>query len=146
VFPAPLSKGKAPTSKFDLTKTTERIRGRTGIKDLTAHDLRRTAASRMTGMGIPRLTVSKILNHVEPGVTAVYDRHSYDREKREALGETRSTGAVGAPLACHCLGTAGSRRRGNRTMTPADIGSGARYTLAAFPRSQKTRSPAAAER
>jgi hypothetical protein len=39
----------------------------------------------MTGMGIPRLTVSKILNHVEPGVTAVYDRHGYDREKREAL-------------------------------------------------------------
>jgi hypothetical protein len=39
----------------------------------------------MTGMGIPRLTVSKILNHVELGVTAVYDRHSYDREKREAL-------------------------------------------------------------
>ena len=84
MFPAP-SKGKAPTSKFDLTKTTERIRGRTGIKDLAAHDLRRTAASRMTGMGIPRLTVTKILNHVEPGVTAVYDRHSYDREKREAL-------------------------------------------------------------
>ena len=39
----------------------------------------------MTGMGIPRLTVQKILNHVEPGVTAVYDRHSYDKEKREAL-------------------------------------------------------------
>jgi hypothetical protein len=38
-----------------------------------------------TGMGIPRLTVSKILNHVEPGVTAVYDRYSYDKEKREAL-------------------------------------------------------------
>jgi hypothetical protein len=29
--------------------------------------------------------VGKILNHIEPGVTAVYDRHSYDREKREAL-------------------------------------------------------------
>jgi hypothetical protein len=26
-----------------------------------------------------------MLNHVEPGVTAVYDRHSYDKEKREAL-------------------------------------------------------------
>ncbi len=49
------------------------------------HDLRRTAASHMTGMGIPRLVVSKILNHVERGVTAVYDRHSYDREKRQAL-------------------------------------------------------------
>ncbi len=29
--------------------------------------------------------MSKILNHAEPGVTAVYDRHSYDREKRVAL-------------------------------------------------------------
>ena len=27
----------------------------------------------------------KILNHVEPGVTKVYDRHSYDAEKRQAL-------------------------------------------------------------
>ena len=39
----------------------------------------------MTSMGIPRLTVGKILNHAESGVTAVYDRHSYDREKKEAL-------------------------------------------------------------
>ena len=68
-----------------MQKAVERIRERAGIKDFTAHDLRRTAASLMTGMGIPRLTVSKILNHVEPGVTAVYDRHSYDKEKREAL-------------------------------------------------------------
>jgi hypothetical protein len=36
-------------------------------------------------MGIPRLTVSKILNHVESGITAVYDRHSYDKEKQKAL-------------------------------------------------------------
>ena len=41
----------------------------------------------MTGMGIPRLTVGKILNHAEPGVTAVYDRHSYDKEKRDALDQ-----------------------------------------------------------
>ncbi len=39
----------------------------------------------MTGMGIPRLTVSKLLNHVETGVTAIYDRYSYDPEKRRAL-------------------------------------------------------------
>ena len=39
----------------------------------------------MTAMGIPRLTVGKILNHSDSGVTAVYDRHSYDREKRDAL-------------------------------------------------------------
>ena len=40
----------------------------------------------MTGdLGISRLTVSKILNHVESGVTSVYDRHSYDGEKKQAL-------------------------------------------------------------
>ena len=39
----------------------------------------------MAGMGVPRLVVGKILNHVEPGVTSVYDRYSCDKEKREAL-------------------------------------------------------------
>jgi hypothetical protein len=39
----------------------------------------------MVGGGVPRLVVSKNLNHVETGVTAVYDRHSYDPEKRAAL-------------------------------------------------------------
>jgi integrase len=53
--------------------------------DFSAHDLRRTVASHMTGMGIARLTVSKVLNHAESSVTSVYDRHSYDLEKREAL-------------------------------------------------------------
>ncbi|MBF0461552.1 MAG: tyrosine-type recombinase/integrase [Magnetococcales bacterium] len=56
-----------------------------GIEDFHPHDLRRTAASLMTGSGTPRLTVSKILNHKEAGVTSIYDRHSYDREKRQAL-------------------------------------------------------------
>ena len=56
-----------------------------GINHFTPHDLRRTAASMMTGAGTPRLTVAKILNHVESGVTAIYDRHSYDNEKRQAL-------------------------------------------------------------
>jgi hypothetical protein len=39
----------------------------------------------MTSMGVSRLVVAKILNHVESGVTATYDRHSYDGEKRWAL-------------------------------------------------------------
>ena len=56
-----------------------------GVADFRGHDLRRTAASRMASGGVPRLTISKILNHVESGVTAVYDRHSYDAEKQTAL-------------------------------------------------------------
>jgi integrase len=55
------------------------------VGDFRGHDLRRTAASIMASGGIPRLVIGKILNHVEPGITAVYDRHSYDAEKRKAL-------------------------------------------------------------
>ena len=56
------------------------------VDDFRGHDLRRTAASIMASGGIPRLTISKILNHVERSITAVYDRHSYDPEKAAALG------------------------------------------------------------
>ena len=55
------------------------------IKHFTPHDLRRTAASLMTSLGISRLVVSKLLNHVENSVTAIYDRHSYDKEKKRAM-------------------------------------------------------------
>ena len=67
-----------------IHKANTRIRRRSGVS-FVPHDLRRTAASHMTGMGIGRLVVSKLLNHVESGVTSVYDRHSYDAEKRAAL-------------------------------------------------------------
>ena len=36
-------------------------------------------------MGVSRVLVGHILNHAERGVTAVYDRYSYDAEKRAAL-------------------------------------------------------------
>jgi len=55
------------------------------VKDVHPHDLRRTAATFMTSLGIPRLVVAKVLNHAETSVTAVYDRHGYDAEKRYAL-------------------------------------------------------------
>lgn len=66
----------------------------------------------MTGMGISRLAVKKILNHAERDVTAVYDRHSYDpektnrarslgpavggdRERENEAGDRRGNGAAG---------------------------------------------------
>ena len=58
---------------------------RLGLNDFRGHDLRRTAASRIASAGYPRLVIGKVLNHAEPGVTAVYDRHTYDAEKRQAL-------------------------------------------------------------
>ena len=55
--------------------------------DFRGHDLRRTAATRMAAAGVPRDHIAKVLNHVEGGAraTRVYDRHSYDTEKRMAL-------------------------------------------------------------
>ncbi len=56
-----------------------------GVEKFTSHDLRRTAATHMTRLKVPRLVVQKILNHKEQGVTARYDQHTYDDEKTEAL-------------------------------------------------------------
>lgn len=89
VFPSPARKGRHIVKPYDaarrvatLTKPSEEEPG----VEFVLHDLRRTAASYMTSMGFDRLKyVAKILNHVETGVTRVYDRHSYDAEKREAL-------------------------------------------------------------
>ena len=83
VFPTP--RQSATGHRARIYKAVHRLRRASGVTDFTPHDLRRTAASGMTSMGIPRLTVAKLLNHAERGVTAVYDRYGYDREKREAL-------------------------------------------------------------
>ena len=56
-----------------------------GIAHFTPHDLRRTAASMMTALGIPRLHVSKVLNHTDRDITAIYDQHDYFAEKKQAL-------------------------------------------------------------
>jgi len=51
------------------------------------HDLRRTCATGMAKAGVPVENIAKVLNHVDRGAraTRVYDRYSYDREKRAAL-------------------------------------------------------------
>lgn len=81
LFPSPTVDGPITTRAVNYALT----RSQLGIENITPHDLRRTAASGMTSLGINRLVVSKVLNHVEKGVTAIYDRHGYDAEKRHAL-------------------------------------------------------------
>jgi integrase len=52
------------------------------------HDLRRTAASGMAGIGIAPHVVEAVLNHKSgtiKGVAAVYNRYNYAAEKRHAL-------------------------------------------------------------
>ncbi len=84
LFPSP-TKEKSHITEPAIDRAIRNNRELFDIDHFVPHDLRRTVASQITAMGFPRLTVSKILNHVESGVTAVYDRHSYDKEKRAAL-------------------------------------------------------------
>ncbi len=51
----------------------------------TAHDLRRTFSTRNNDMGVAPYVVEKMLNHSFDGTMAVYNRASYDAERREAL-------------------------------------------------------------
>lgn len=94
VFESPKQREGRPTAHIsNPNRTVNNIRDHVAellkIKvdqvDFRLHDLRRTAASYMGSMGIARLVISKVLNHVETGITRVYDRHTYDAEKREAL-------------------------------------------------------------
>lgn len=83
LFPSP--RGNKPIRDDAVSKAVRRDETALGVDHFTPHDLRRTAASQMASAGISRLVISKILNHVDSGVTAVYDRHGYDKEKRQAL-------------------------------------------------------------
>jgi integrase len=49
------------------------------------HDLRRTGRSLMSRAGVPADHGERVLGHVINGVRGTYDRHLYEREKRDAL-------------------------------------------------------------
>jgi integrase len=78
--------GVTPISGFGRTKG--RLDLAMGISDWWTHDLRRTAASGMARIGIAPHIIEKVLNHISgeiSGVAAVYNRHGYQTEKRDAL-------------------------------------------------------------
>ena len=95
VFPSPTVRGQHISN---VQKAANRVKQLSGVEDFVLHDLRRTAASNMASLGVGTNVISKILNHVEPGATAVYNRYGYDAEKREALErwDGKLMGIVGA--------------------------------------------------
>jgi integrase len=63
-------------------------KARTPLKQWTLHDLRRTCVTGMIGLGIQPHVVEAVVNHVgghRAGVAGIYNRASYNAEKREAL-------------------------------------------------------------
>lgn len=58
------------------------------IAPWTLHDLRRTFATNLAALGTPIQVTEKVLNHVSGatgGIVAVYQRHSYEQEMRDAV-------------------------------------------------------------
>ncbi|MEJ1966503.1 MAG: tyrosine-type recombinase/integrase [Gammaproteobacteria bacterium] len=80
-----VKRGDAPYSERALSRAVRDNEEHFGIPHWTPHDLRRTAASAMTMLGVPRLHVEKVLNHATDDIAEVYDRHDYLAEKRNAL-------------------------------------------------------------
>ncbi|QJB70713.1 tyrosine-type recombinase/integrase [Parasphingorhabdus halotolerans] len=59
-----------------------------GVEPYVLHDLRRTYSSTLAQLGTPIHVTEKLLNHVSgtiSGVAAIYNRHSYLEEMREAV-------------------------------------------------------------
>lgn len=76
------------TSISGFSKALRRLHAVSGTTDWHLHDLRRTATSGMARLGVAPYVAEKVLNHISgviSGVAAVYNRHDYMNEKREAL-------------------------------------------------------------
>jgi len=76
-------RGDKPVSGFSKAKLL--LDKHSGVTDWRFHDIRRTVATKIRGLGIDRVTVSKVLNHSESGITKVYDRYAAEPEKEQAL-------------------------------------------------------------
>jgi integrase len=69
-------------------KAKEKLDELSGVSGWRLHDLRRTIVSGMARLGIPPHVADKILNHQSgtiSGVAAVYQRHDFLAERKEAL-------------------------------------------------------------
>lgn len=56
-----------------------------GLPRWTPHDLRRTAATRLSKIGASDEIIDVILNHAKKGVSGIYNRNKYDKEKQQWL-------------------------------------------------------------
>jgi integrase len=68
-----------------LHNACERSRENAGIGDYSPHDLRRTAATTMAELGVPRFITERVSNHTDRTVTSDYDRYSYRKEEMAAV-------------------------------------------------------------
>lgn len=83
VFPRP---GKKTGHLRTDVATHELAEASFGIEErFTSHDLRRTVATNLGALAVPRVVQDGILNHKDRTIGATYDRYAYLPEKRAAL-------------------------------------------------------------
>lgn len=78
----------SPLGKTALSQALRKSRSELGVEDICPHDLRRTGATWITAIGLPKLYPRLMLNHNDgdKDVTGeVYVQYSYDFEKRRAI-------------------------------------------------------------
>lgn len=56
-----------------------------GVRRFTPHDLRSTARSHLTELGVSIIVAERCLNHSLGGLVGIYDQHDYMTERRTAL-------------------------------------------------------------
>jgi integrase len=80
--------GKRPFQGYSKAK--RRLDDVSGVRGWTLHDLRRTVVSGMARLGTAPHVADKILNHQSgtiSGVAAVYQRHEFLNERKDALSQ-----------------------------------------------------------
>jgi integrase len=75
-----------PLTVGALANAIRRHSAEMGINErFTPHDLRRTLRTRLAEIGVTDIVAERVLGHKLQGVLGIYNRHSYDAEKRQAL-------------------------------------------------------------
>src|SRR5262249_4029845 len=72
-----------PITRWSSARTAS-IRA-SGVSGWRVHDLRRTARTNFSRLGVPADIGERVLGHVIPGIRGIYDRYDYLDEKRDAL-------------------------------------------------------------
>ncbi|MDC0433106.1 tyrosine-type recombinase/integrase [bacterium] len=67
------------------SKIKKQLDALSGVCDWTLHDIRRTVATKLAEQGTDERIIKRILNHTDNSVTSIYNRHSYIKERRQAL-------------------------------------------------------------
>lgn len=85
LFQSSYKPGQAMT-RHALTRAVARHWSTMGLTEkFTPHDLRRTLRTRLAELGVDDLVAERVLGHKLQGMMAVYNKHPYDTEKRQAL-------------------------------------------------------------